>query len=77
MSAIDRTNSRTWPVVLSLADMADIYQRTPDAIRHSLKPSFRGVASVPKPFLCRPLRWRKADVERHVMGGRTTTVGAR
>ena len=57
----------TWPPVLSLEQTAAIYQMTPEALRHALKPSR---IFTPKPFLRYPARWRKADVLRHIEGAR-------
>jgi hypothetical protein len=56
-------------MVLSLEDVAVIYGRTPTAIRHACKRSSTTQFN-PKPFLSHPLRWRKADVLRHVQGAR-------
>lgn len=59
----------TWPVLLTLDQMAAIKQTTAGAIRHALKPS-RGGVFVPAPCERRPLRWRKVDVLRYVEGAR-------
>lgn len=67
---IDPTKPDTWPAVLTIEDMAAIYSRTEEAIRHDLKPGRGRVARVPLPFMRRPARWRKADILRHIQGGR-------
>ena len=64
----------TWPVVMSLEEVAAVYRRTPEAIRHALKPQRGRVPHVALPFLNHPMRWRKADVLRHVQGARTVAV---
>jgi hypothetical protein len=67
---IDRTKPESWPAVLTLAEVAVIYQRTPEAIRHALKPGRARVSNLPAPFQRHPARWRRADVRRHVEGAR-------
>lgn len=69
MSTFDVTNPDTWPVVLQIEQVAAIYGMTAHALQHAIKPSSRGVFPL-RPFLRRPARWRKADVERHVIGAR-------
>ena len=68
MSAFTVTDASTWPEVLSLPEVAAIYRMTPSALRHALKPT-AGVF-MPRPFLRRPARWRKADILRHIEGAR-------
>jgi len=69
--AFDPLDRATWPDVLSIEEVALIYRRSAEGIRHSLKPSARRVAFSPRPFLGRPLRWRKADVMRDLDGQRS------
>lgn len=57
---------KTWPLVLSLDEVALIYGRSRESIRHSLKPSSKRVAFTPAPFHRQPMQWRKADVLRDV-----------
>lgn len=68
--AIDRCDRATWPEVLSLEDVATIYGASPNTVRHQVTPRSRVVPRVPQPFMKYPLRWRKADVVRHLDGGR-------
>lgn len=56
----------TWPLVLTIDQIAAIYQRTVGAIRKALETQ----RFIPTPFEKRPYRWRKADVIRHVVGQR-------
>jgi hypothetical protein len=56
-------------MVLRIEDVAVIYRRTVLAIRHACKPSSKTRFN-PAPFQKHPLRWRKADVIRHVQGAR-------
>lgn len=69
-TVIDRANPDSWPALLTLEEVAVIYQRSPAAIRHALKPGRMRVSGLPLPFLRRPARWRKSDVLRHVQGAR-------
>lgn len=57
------------PDVLTATDMAEIYQRSLRAIERLVRLDSR---AIPMPFMTRPARWRKADVERHL--GLTSTV---
>ncbi len=66
----DAHDPATWPVTLTLQQVAAIYQRSADSIRHTLTPSSRGVRFSPEPFKHQPLRWRRVDVERDVCGAR-------
>jgi hypothetical protein len=61
---------RTWPVTLTVEQVATIYQRSAKAIQASFTPKSRAVPFRPAPFKRRPLRWRRADVERDVFGQR-------
>ena len=62
----------TWPVVMSIDQVAELYGRTVRAIRAS---SEQG-RMVPAPFLNRPFRWRKVDVQRHCDGARGGSLRA-
>lgn len=62
----------TWPMVLSIAQVSELYGRTVRAIRSA---SDQG-RFVPAAFLSRPYRWRKADVLRHLEGARGTSLRA-
>ena len=64
MSRFNPRDPKTWGPLLSLSEVAAIYQRTPEAIRHALKPNRARVAGIPKPHLTHPMRWRAADVIR-------------
>lgn len=57
---------RTWGPVLSLDEVALIYGRSRNAIRHSLKPSSKRVAFSPAPFKRNPMQWRRSEVIRDV-----------
>jgi hypothetical protein len=63
-AGFDPKNPRTWPLNLSLDEVAAIYGRSREAIRHSLKPSAGRVAFTPAPYKRRPAQWRKLDVIR-------------
>lgn len=65
MSDFDPRDPRTWLPVLTLEQVAAIYQRTPDAIRCALKPSAKHLFH-PAPYKTHPYRWRKSDIERDV-----------
>ena len=69
MTAFTPTDTGTWPMTLTLDQVAAIYQRTPLAVQHALKPSSRTVFT-PRPFQKHPYRWRRVDVLRHVEGAR-------
>lgn len=64
------TNPETWPVLLDLEQVAEIYKLSPDSIRHSLTPKSKRVPFSPAPYAKYPLRWRRADVERDLIGAR-------
>lgn len=67
MSAeFDVVDPSTWPVVLTAEQVAAIYQRPVGGIKHKVHLG----TFVPAPFLKYPMRWRKADVERHAIGAR-------
>lgn len=59
----------TWPLVLNVEQVAAIYQRTVGAVKHAC---WEG-RFVPAPFQPKPLRWRKADVLRDLVGGRASS----
>lgn len=67
MKPFDVNDPGTWSSLMTVAEIAAIYRRTPDGLRkacqkHRFVPApFKG----PKPYL-----WRKADVERDVFGNR-------
>lgn len=65
-------HTATWPVVLTAAQIAAIFQRAVGGIRKSVQQrTFQ-----PAPILtdagtvAHPLRWRRCDVLRHVEGAR-------
>lgn len=60
----DPRDPSTWNLVLTLDQVAAIYGRDRDTIRHSLKPSRRSIAFTPSPYKRHPMLWRKADVIR-------------
>lgn len=70
----DPNDCATWPLVLSLDQVAAIYGRSREAIRHSLKASYRGVAFQPAPFRRNPAQWRRSEVERDVIGARAVPL---
>jgi hypothetical protein len=67
--AFDPVDVSSWPLVLNLQQVAAIYGRSQEAVRCALKPSathrFR-----PAPYKTHPYQWRRADVERDVIGAR-------
>jgi hypothetical protein len=69
MTTFDPLDSATWAPTLTLQQVALIYQRTPNAIRHALTPKAKRLFA-PAPFQKHPMRWRKADVLRDVEGAR-------
>lgn len=60
---IDPRDPDTWPAVLVVEHMAQIYPRTVAAIRRALCPN-SGQVFTPRPFRKHPYQWRKADVVR-------------
>lgn len=66
MTAFDPKDARTWPLSLSLEQMAAIYERSADSIQHSFTPKARHAAFTPAPYQKHPMRWRKAAVVRHL-----------
>lgn len=56
----------TWPVVLTAAQVAAIYQRPVGGVQKAVQRR----TFVPAPFQTHPYRWRKVDVLRHVEGAR-------
>lgn len=70
MTAFDPNDPATWSLVLSIGQVAAIYQRTPEAIRAACAP--RAVHRfTPAPYRVHPYQWRKADVLRDVEGARS------
>ncbi len=69
MTTFDPIDSATWPVLLDVAQVADIYHKTPAALKHALKPSSKS-PFVPRPYRSHPFLWRRADIERDVLGAR-------
>lgn len=65
----DPSDAATWPLVLTIRQVALIYQQSEGSIRQHLKPS-HGATFTPAPFKRGPYRWRKADVLRDVQGAR-------
>jgi len=63
-------DASTWPLVLSIDQVAELYGRSVKAVRsHCDVGRF-----MPAPFINRPYRWRKVDVLRHVEGARGSTL---
>lgn len=63
----------SWPVLLSLEQIAAIYQRKPSGVAKSCQQrTFQ-----PAPFLVHPYRWKKTDLMRHLNGGRMVDVQRR
>jgi hypothetical protein len=60
----DPRNPKTWPLNLTLRQVAAIYGCNPDTIRHSLKPSSKAMPFQPAPHRRHPLQWRAVDVVR-------------
>ena len=60
----------TWPTVMSIEEVAELYKRSVKAIRNECGAG----RFVPAAFLNRPFRWRKADVVRHVEGARGSAL---
>ncbi len=67
MKPFDAADPSSWPITLTVAEIAQIYRRTPSAVRkssqrHQFHPApFKG----PRPYL-----WRRVDVMRDVEGAR-------
>lgn len=59
----------TWPHVMSLAQVAELYQKTVCAVRQACDTQ----KFQPAPFIGRPYRWRRVEIERHVIGARQST----
>jgi hypothetical protein len=75
--AFNAADTATWLPTLTAEQIAAIYQRSVGGIKQACqKGSF-----VPAPFQKQPYRWRRADVLRHLEGGRGVAsprlVGAR
>lgn len=66
MTDFDPCTPSTWRMTLTLAQMADIYQRPVGGIRKACQRR----TFVPAPFEKSPYRWRKVDVLRHLEGAR-------
>lgn len=65
----DPLTPATWPLALTAEQVAAIYQRSVGGVKKACqKFSFR-----PAPFQKHPYRWRKADVVRHLEGGRAAS----
>lgn len=60
------TDSSTWPVVLTAAHLAAIYQRSVGGVKKACQLN----RFIPAPFEKQPFRWRRVDVLRHVEGAR-------
>lgn len=69
MTAFDPRDSGTWPVLLDVHQVAEIYHRTVSAIRDACKPSSKSPFT-PRPYRMHPFLWRRADVIRDVEGAR-------
>lgn len=65
MPQFNPIDPNTWPLMLTIVQVAAIYQRSPEAIRTAYKRGRFHPSPVPK---MKPLRWRKSDVLRHVEG---------
>lgn len=62
--AFDPKHPETWPMLLSVEQVAAIYGRSVESILGSLKPRSRTVRLVPKPKFRHPSQWLRADVMR-------------
>lgn len=56
----------TWPLVLTLAQVAAIYQRSVGGLRKATQRH----AFLPAHYRVKPYRWRKSDVLRDIEGPR-------
>lgn len=61
-------DSATWPAVLTVEQVAEIYRRTVGAVKKACQQR----RFVPAPFQMYPYRFRKTDVVRDVEGGRAS-----
>jgi hypothetical protein len=68
----DVNDRATWSMVLSIANVSELYGRSVKAIRNECGQG----RFIPAPFLNQPMRWRKADVLRHVEGARGSSLRA-
>lgn len=68
----DITDSSSWPVVLTIEQVAAIYGLKVANLKHYLKPSSK-TPFTPMPFMRNPARWRKCDVLRQVEGARASS----
>jgi hypothetical protein len=59
-------DSSTWPAVLTVDQVAEIYRRPVGGVRKACQQH----RFVPAPFQTHPYRFRKTDVVRDVEGGR-------
>jgi len=59
----------TWPLVLTVDQVAAIFQRPVGGVRKACQLA----RFVPAPFQLKPYRFRKADVLRHVEGARSSS----
>ena len=66
MRVFDANDTATWPITLTVHQVALIYQRAVGGVRKSCQLH----RFVPAPFMVQPYRWRKVDVVRHVEGAR-------
>ncbi len=60
----------TWPVLLSLEHVAEIWQRKPRGIAHSCQQG----RFIPAPISKKPYRWRRVDVLRFLQDGRGSSL---
>lgn len=70
MTAFNITDPETWPVVLTAEEVAAILRRKVGG----LKREAARMTLVPAPFERHPYKWRRADIERHVIGARGTAL---
>lgn len=62
----DPCDDRTWLPTLTADQIAALWQRSVGGIKKACQQG----RFVPAPFQVQPYRWRKADVQRHLQGGR-------
>jgi hypothetical protein len=65
-SAVHPCDTATWPAVLTIDQVAAVYQRSVPTIRKPLQAR----TFTPPPYQTHPYRWRKSDVVRDVRGNR-------
>lgn len=75
MTAFNPADRATWLDVLTLAEVALILRRPVGGIRKACE--LRVMVPAPARDLGRPMRWRKADVVRHIDGATVSRTSLR